>query len=212
MLIQDLQAGLKKALSGDVETLLLELLMPPLEFEANRLQQAMVVRLPALSSYIYVNIIIHIFMMIALLGFCRVWAPMRKHWWRSCAPEQGSSFRTLLPHTTIVMSKVPIWKQAKATLGLPAARWSHCLRFSSVLKKDLEKELKGETSGDFSKLVLALLHVRVWSNTFHVYMRLIIFLRKLTFFNFCRQKEAVTAPVQRDIEVRFGIKLNISDF
>lgn len=43
--IQDLQAGLKKALSGEVETLLLELLMPPLEFEANRLQQAMVVRL-----------------------------------------------------------------------------------------------------------------------------------------------------------------------
>lgn len=44
MLIQDLQAGLKKALSGEVETLLLELLMPPLEFEAYRLQQAMVVR------------------------------------------------------------------------------------------------------------------------------------------------------------------------
>lgn len=44
MLIQDLQAGLKKALSGEVETLLLELLMPPLEFEAHRLQQAMVVR------------------------------------------------------------------------------------------------------------------------------------------------------------------------
>lgn len=43
MLIQDLQAGLKKALSGEVETLLLELLMPPLEFEAHRLQQAMVV-------------------------------------------------------------------------------------------------------------------------------------------------------------------------
>lgn len=46
MLIQDLQAGLKKALSGDVETLLLELLMPPVEFEADRMQQAMVVRLP----------------------------------------------------------------------------------------------------------------------------------------------------------------------
>lgn len=44
ILIQDLQAGLKKALSGEVESLLLELLMPPLEFEAHRLQQAMVVR------------------------------------------------------------------------------------------------------------------------------------------------------------------------
>lgn len=31
----------------------------------------------------------------------------------------------------------------------------------SVYKKDLEKELKGETSGDFAKLVLALLNV-IW--------------------------------------------------
>lgn len=56
-LIQDLQAGLKKALSGEVETLLLELLMPPLEFEANRLQQAMVVRLSCVVlSIIYLFI------------------------------------------------------------------------------------------------------------------------------------------------------------
>lgn len=34
---------MKKALAGDLETLLLELLMPPLEYEAYRLQQAMVV-------------------------------------------------------------------------------------------------------------------------------------------------------------------------
>lgn len=51
-LIQDFQAGLKKALSGDVETLLLELLMPPLEFEANRLQQAMVVRLSCVTLHL----------------------------------------------------------------------------------------------------------------------------------------------------------------
>lgn len=74
-LIQDLQAGLKKALSGEVETLLLELLMPPLEFEANRLQQAMVVRLSCVvfsiiylfiyftvgCLYIYINVGVHSF-------------------------------------------------------------------------------------------------------------------------------------------------------
>lgn len=73
-LIQDLQAGLKKALSGEVETLLLELLMPPLEFEANRLQQAMVVRLSCVVFFnhllvylfycgvtIYINVGVHSF-------------------------------------------------------------------------------------------------------------------------------------------------------
>lgn len=54
MLIQDLQAALKKALSGEVETLLLELLMPPLEFEANRLQQAMVVRPSVLFLQLFI--------------------------------------------------------------------------------------------------------------------------------------------------------------
>lgn len=43
-LYQDMEAGVKKALNGEVETLLLDLLMPPLEYEAHRLQQAMVVR------------------------------------------------------------------------------------------------------------------------------------------------------------------------
>lgn len=42
-LFQDLATGLKKALAGDLETLLLELLTPPLQYEAQRLQQAMVV-------------------------------------------------------------------------------------------------------------------------------------------------------------------------
>uniref|UniRef100_A0A3Q1BHN2 Annexin n=1 Tax=Amphiprion ocellaris TaxID=80972 RepID=A0A3Q1BHN2_AMPOC len=38
---KDLAAALKKCLSGDVEVLLLELLMPPVQYEAYRLQQAM---------------------------------------------------------------------------------------------------------------------------------------------------------------------------
>lgn len=53
--MQDLQAGLKKALSGEVETLLLQLLMPPVQFETDRLQQAMVVRVPVLC-FIAINV------------------------------------------------------------------------------------------------------------------------------------------------------------
>lgn len=40
---QDLATGVRKAFSGDIGTLLLELLMPPLEYEAYRLQHAMAV-------------------------------------------------------------------------------------------------------------------------------------------------------------------------
>ena len=40
---QDLATGLKKALAGELEALLLDLLMPPVEYEAHRLQQAMAV-------------------------------------------------------------------------------------------------------------------------------------------------------------------------
>lgn len=40
---QDLAAGLKKALAGELETLLLELLIPPLDYEAHGLRQAMAV-------------------------------------------------------------------------------------------------------------------------------------------------------------------------
>lgn len=36
-------AGVKRALNGALEDLLLDLLMPPLELEASRLQQAMAV-------------------------------------------------------------------------------------------------------------------------------------------------------------------------
>ncbi|XP_005755808.1 annexin A2-like, partial [Pundamilia nyererei] len=39
---KDIITALKKALSGDLELLLLELLMPPVEYEAYRLQEAMV--------------------------------------------------------------------------------------------------------------------------------------------------------------------------
>lgn len=41
MVSQDLATGVRKAFSGDLGTLLLELLIPPLEYEAYRLRQAM---------------------------------------------------------------------------------------------------------------------------------------------------------------------------
>ncbi|XP_068432356.1 annexin A2 [Clinocottus analis] len=109
---KDLAVGVKKALSGDVETLLLELLMTPLQYQAYRLQQAMV--------------------------------------------GLGTDENTLLEI---------LCTQSGEKLGEIRAT------YKQLFKKDLEDELKGETSGDFTKLLLALLN-----------------------------KEAVASGVQRDIE------------
>ncbi|TKS88206.1 Annexin A2 [Collichthys lucidus] len=96
---RDLAAGLKKALSGELEALLLELLMPPLEYEAHRLQQAMA--------------------------------------------GLGTDEETLLEI---------LCTQSGKQLQEISASYRHFYR------KDLEKELKGETSGDFAKLIVALLN------------------------------------------------------
>ncbi|KAM6904347.1 annexin A2 [Lycodopsis pacificus] len=109
---KDLATGVKKALSGELELLLLELLMPSLQYEVYRLQQAMA-------------------------GF-------------------GTDEETLLEI---------LCTQSEAKLREISAT------YKQLFKKDLEKELKGETSGDFSKLLLALLN-----------------------------KEAVASGVQRDIQ------------
>ncbi|KAF0024395.1 hypothetical protein F2P81_023197 [Scophthalmus maximus] len=47
---KDLAAGVKKALAGDLEVLLLDLLMPSLQYEAHRLQQAMASLLASLNG------------------------------------------------------------------------------------------------------------------------------------------------------------------
>lgn len=98
-----------------------------------------------------------------------------------------------------------------------------------MYKKDLEKELKGETSGDFAKLVVALLHVIkaliLISNTLKIHFLLHqeavkvkavrtlensdIFLHLQhavkTVFCFCpQQKESLVGAVRRDIEVKFS--------
>ncbi|XP_033492254.1 annexin A2 [Epinephelus lanceolatus] len=96
---KDLAVGLKKALSGDLENLLLELLMPPLQHEAYRLQQAMV--------------------------------------------GLGSDEETLL--------EILCTRSGKQLREISAA-------YRQLYKKDLENELIGETSGDFAKLVVALLN------------------------------------------------------
>ncbi|KAF3707248.1 Annexin A2 Annexin-2 [Channa argus] len=96
---KDLAAGVKKAVSGDLGTLLQELLMPPLDFEAHRLQQAMV-------------------------GI-------------------GTDEETLM--------EILCTRSGKQLQEISAV-------YKQLYKKDLEKELKGETSGDFAKLVVALLH------------------------------------------------------
>ncbi|KAM7384550.1 hypothetical protein PAMA_011757 [Pampus argenteus] len=96
---RDLAASVKKALSGDLETLLLELLMLPLAYEAHRLQQAMV-------------------------GI-------------------GTDEETLL--------EILCTRSGEQLQEIGAA-------YEYIYKKDLEKELKGETSGDFAKLLVALLN------------------------------------------------------
>ncbi|XP_008329349.1 annexin A2 [Cynoglossus semilaevis] len=99
---KELSAGLKKALSGDLEQLMLELLMSPVEHDANRLQQSMV--------------------------------------------GLGTDEETLM--------EILCTKSGKKLQEIYSA-------YSQLYKKDLEKELKGETSGDFGKLVVALLNKQV---------------------------------------------------
>ncbi|XP_062292086.1 annexin A2 [Scomber scombrus] len=96
---KDLAAGVKKALAGDLETLLLELLLPPMEYEAHRLQQAMT--------------------------------------------GLGTDEETLM--------EILCTRSGKQLQEISTA-------YTFLFKKDLEKEMKGETSGDFAKLVVALLH------------------------------------------------------
>ncbi|XP_039977453.1 annexin A2 [Xiphias gladius] len=96
---KDLVAGLKKALSGDLEVLLLDLLMPSLHYEAQRLHQAMV--------------------------------------------GLGTDEETLM--------EILCTRSGKQLQEISAT-------YKHLYKKDLEKEMKGETSGDFAKLVVALLN------------------------------------------------------
>ncbi|XP_072227020.1 annexin A2 [Leuresthes tenuis] len=95
---KDLNAALKKALSGDLEDLLLELLLLPEQFEAQRLQQAM-----------------------AGLG----------------TDEE-------------MLMEILCTRSGKQLQEISAS-------YKQLYKKELQKELRGETSGDFAKLVLALL-------------------------------------------------------
>ena len=92
---QDLDAALKKALSGEVEALLLELLMPPLGYEAYRLQKAMEVSV-CVCVFLDFSIISQDILykrLCVCVCVCRVWAQMRRHCWRSCAHDLESSFK-----------------------------------------------------------------------------------------------------------------------
>ncbi|XP_053719374.1 annexin A2 [Synchiropus splendidus] len=96
---KDLPTCLKKVLSGDLEDLTLELLLPPLHHEASRLQQAMA--------------------------------------------GLGTNEETLL--------EILCTRSGRHLKQVQAA-------YKQLYKKDLEKELRAETSGDFLKLVVALLN------------------------------------------------------
>ncbi|XP_037119194.1 annexin A2 isoform X2 [Syngnathus acus] len=96
---QNLIAVLKKVLSGDLEALMLVLMMPPLQHEAYRLQQAMA--------------------------------------------GLGTDEETLL--------EILCTRSGKELRDISAA-------YKEMCKKDLEKEAKGETSGDFAKLIVSLIN------------------------------------------------------
>lgn len=96
---KDLATSLKKSLSGELEDVMLDLLVPPVQYEAQRLEQAM-----------------------AGLG----------------TDEEG-------------LLEILCTRSGKQLREIRAA-------YKQLYKKDLEKELKGETSGDFAKLVVALLN------------------------------------------------------
>ncbi|XP_015245257.1 PREDICTED: annexin A2-like [Cyprinodon variegatus] len=96
---QDLSAALKKALSGDLEDLLLQLMMLPDQLEAHRLKDAMA--------------------------------------------GLGTDEETLL--------EILCTRSGRRLQEVSAV-------YKRLYKKDLEKELKAETSGDFAKLVVALLN------------------------------------------------------
>ncbi|XP_043995439.1 annexin A2 isoform X1 [Gambusia affinis] len=103
---QDLSGALKKVLSGQLEELLLQLMMPPEQLEAQRLRAAMA--------------------------------------------GLGTDEETLLE---ILCSR------SRKTLQEVAAV------YRQMYKKDLEKELKAETSGDFGRLVVALLNKAVTASS-----------------------------------------------
>ncbi|MEQ2167749.1 hypothetical protein GOODEAATRI_007223 [Goodea atripinnis] len=125
---QDLSAALKKVLSGDLEDLLLQLMMLPDQLEAHRLKGAM-----------------------AGLG-----------------TDEETLLEILCTRSGKKLKEVSdVYRQGES-LDLPALKGSSLVPavgllvgFSllSVYKKELEKELKAETSGDFAKLVVALLNV-----------------------------------------------------
>nr|XP_057903090.1 annexin A2 isoform X6 [Doryrhamphus excisus] len=95
----DLVAVMKKLLSGDLETFMLELMMRPLQHEAHRLQQAMA--------------------------------------------GLGTDEETLL--------EILCTRSSKQIRDIRVV-------YKELYKKDLEEEMKGETSGDFAKLVVALIN------------------------------------------------------
>ncbi|XP_061597076.1 annexin A2 [Cololabis saira] len=95
---KNLSVALKKSMSGDLEDLLLLLLLPPDNAEAQRLQQAMA--------------------------------------------GLGTDEETLM--------EILSTRSGKQLQDISTA-------YRQLFKKDLEKELRGETSGDFSKLLMALM-------------------------------------------------------
>ncbi|PWA16776.1 hypothetical protein CCH79_00017894 [Gambusia affinis] len=126
---QDLSGALKKVLSGQLEELLLQLMMPPEQLEAQRLRAAMAVSLRVRSG-------VH---------------PHRLGSHPGLGTDEETLLEILCSRSRKTLQEVAAVYRQSESLDLPAG-------IGPVYKKDLEKELKAETSGDFGRLVVALLN------------------------------------------------------
>lgn len=143
--LQDLNSALKGALSGSLEALMLALMKSTAQYDAAELRSSMKVgtppgrRLDAVSAA----------SRLTRAGCFRAWGQTRRPSSRSCAP--GAPKRC--------------WKSRRSTEKVRLVlRPGRGLRLSAVLcsvfRKELDKDIAGDTSGDFAKLLLALVQTK----------------------------------------------------
>lgn len=167
--MQELIASMKRVLSGDLEDLMLELMMPPLQHEAYRLHQAMAVCVFCFGFFFFPPLPVF------QIYTCRRALNSVDIKLRTCMQGLGTDEDTLLEILCTRSSEKlrgigAAYQESKLLCLWIAAIKSATSYFSAqncaagsfifpVYKKDLEKEAKGETSGDFAKLIVALMNV-----------------------------------------------------
>ncbi|KAK0131188.1 Annexin A2 [Merluccius polli] len=131
---KDMATALKGALSGSVETLMLGLLKSPTQYDASELKASMKMKRPSLRSY--------------APGAAK--SSQRSNGFTKKASTTIYIFK-FVKKTNLVLQNVCLLLQhenIKVSHGFP------------VFKKELEKDVAGDTSGDFAKLLMALVQTK----------------------------------------------------